>query len=177
MLLIKNDQAEPIQIIYNGEIVIINGNESYAFKHAVEGALVIKHYDFLNHYETRLEKIIVGLAKSSVLIIDSPFFVSNISEEAIISIQNAVYENPAKDFGYLYFKIIPKNCKAYLGSGDPINLRQILQMQRMIRIGDALDFPPFSIVMAIYSYYKTRKLCSTRGIMEILQLESVAMSV
>lgn len=169
MLSIINAQAESIKIVYDEKSYIILGGNSFYIPIKEESIIKIEHYDFPNQSDTKAEKIINSIAKYSILIIDSAYYFSEIEENASIVVKNGCYEYSTGDFGYLYFDISNNCCKCSLYSCDAINQEEVLRMQKIIRFGECYDFPPFSLVGALYKYNKIKKMCSAKSIFNFLE--------
>ena len=168
MLLITNAQSEPIRIIHNGKSVIIEGGCSNFISDIKKGVITIEHFNFLNDSNEKINRMIGAIAKSSILVVDSTFSFTEINENALAIIKNGTYEYPTGDFGYLYFDVFTENCRCSLNNCKLINPKEVLRMQRLIRIGEGYDFPPFSIIGALFKYNKIKKMCSQEKVFDFL---------
>lgn len=130
--------------------------------------ITIMHSDFLAG-GSGVEKIIGGVAKASMLIIDSTFCVTEIRENASLTITNETYEHSTSDFGYLFFSVQCNNCKCSLYKCRGVNSKQVLRMQKLMRFDEASDFPPFSTVGAVIRYRKIKKMCCDSEIFSFLK--------
>ena len=147
MLCITNAQAEPIKIVWDGQCMILDGGCSASIPDIAK-TITFEHSCFWRQSAGHVEKIIGAVAKSSVLVIDSTFLFSAIAENAVVMVSNGAYEYLTGDFGYLYFDVATENCKCSLVSCKAVNRQEVLRTQKLIRMGESYDFPPFSAGIA-----------------------------
>ena len=168
MLLIENAHAEKVKMVYNGECIVIEGGCSHLLSDIGTAIITFEHFGYLNCSGTKVDKLIDAVAKSTVLIVNSTFFFDDISKNASIIVRRGVYEYSTGDFGYLYFDVLPLNCKCSLISCNTVNQREVLRTQKLIRMGEGYDFPPFSIISALLKYNKIKKMCSKEKIFNFM---------
>lgn len=162
-----NEQAESILIVCDGIKYCLNGNSFIDIP--IEGGswFTLKHSIFFEE-GTMLERVVGKIANGCALIIDTTYVVNDISEIAEIRIRNGVFEHKSGDFGYLYFEIIPLGCICHISGCRSVNKKEVLKVQKLLRLDDASDFPPFTTVTAYFKYRKIKKLCSNKAILKYI---------
>ncbi len=167
MLTIINETAETIGVSYSDENIVIEGKTEASIYKKLD-CLKIEHLTFLKR-NIPIDNIINSIAKSSVLIIDSIIYFTQICTNATLIIKNATYEYETGDFGYLFFEILAKDCICELINCTIINKESVLRTQKVLRIGECYDFPPFSTINAIIKYHKIKKACSHNSVLKFLK--------
>lgn len=170
MFYITNSQPEPIDLVYAGKTIKIVAGDTVNIPFiANQNFITIKHSNFLNNNDSHFNRLISKVAKGSILIVDSTYYITDLEENASLIIINDAYEYNTGDFGYLYFNLHSDNCKCTLYKCYSVNRSEVLRMQKLIRIGECYDFPPFSTVRALIKYRKIKKMCSDNIIFKILK--------
>lgn len=169
MLSIRNEQPEAIRITYDGKNIIIDGGGVVSIPSINSAIMSVERCDFSNEHIACADKMLGTLAKSSILIVDSVYRLEDIEKDSLIVIRNGIYEHSTGDFGYLYFDVTASNCKCLLSSCKAVNRKEVLRMQKVIRLGECYDFPPFSTVCALWKYARIKKMCSPNRILSFLK--------
>lgn len=172
MLCITNAQAEPIRIVWDGQCMILDGGCSVSVPNVAK-TITFAHCDFWRQSANYAEKVIGTVANASMLVVDCTLLFSEIAENAVAFVRNGAYEYSTGDFGYLYFDVATENCKCSLVSCKAVNRQEVLRAQKLIRMGESYDFPPFSAVGALYRYRKIKKMCSEEKVFAFLSQQQV----
>lgn len=169
MILLINSQSEPIKVLYENNCIVIDAGHSIKIPCNTGCFLQIMHYNFLEQGRTNVEKAIEKIAKSSILVLDSVFYITKINENAQLIVKNGIYEYESSEFGYLYFDIENINCDCRLCDCKSTNRNEVINMHRIVFWGECSKCPPFSILPALIKYRKIMKICNDNSAYEIIQ--------